>query len=89
MAVLRSLKVARSSTCPIFTLKRLVSLHCGSDPWVRIPLLPKVRGYYLSKTQLINILERALRALASSSGGAACPGGTRGQPRKSTQGVRG
>ena len=26
-------------------------------------------------------LERALRALASSSGGAACPGGTRGQPR--------
>ena len=32
------------------------------------------------------ILERALRALASSSGGAACPGGTRGQPRGSTPG---
>ena len=32
-------------------------------------------------------LERALRALASSSGGAACPGGTRGQPRGSTPGV--
>ena len=35
------------------------------------------------------VLERALRALASSSGGAACPGGNRGQPRGSTQGVRG
>ena len=35
------------------------------------------------------LLERALRALASSSGGAACPGGTRGQPRGSTPGVRG
>ena len=35
------------------------------------------------------LLERALRALASSSGGAACPGGTRGQPRGSTSGVRG
>ena len=30
---------------------------------------------------LLILLERALRALASSSGGAACPGGTRGQPR--------
>ena len=35
------------------------------------------------------ILERALRALASSSGGAACPGATHGQPRGSTLGVRG
>ena len=35
------------------------------------------------------ILERALRALASSSGGAACPGATRGQPWGSTPGVRG
>ena len=34
-------------------------------------------------------LERALRALASSSGGAACPGATRDQPRGSTPGVRG
>ena len=32
---------------------------------------------------LYYILERALRALASSSGGAACPGGTRGQPQRS------
>ena len=37
---------------------------------------------------LLDILERALRALASSSGGAACPGGTWGQPRGSTPGVR-
>ena len=36
-----------------------------------------------------NQLERALRALASFSGGAACPGGTRGQHRGSTPGVRG
>ena len=35
------------------------------------------------------LLERALRALAISSGGAVCPGGTRGQPRGSTPGVRG
>ena len=35
------------------------------------------------------LLERALRALPSSSGGAAWPGGTRGQPRGSTPGVRG
>ena len=28
-------------------------------------------------------LKRALRALASSSGGAACPGATRGQPQES------
>ena len=34
-------------------------------------------------------LERALRALASSSGGAAYPEATRGQPRGSTPGVRG
>ncbi len=34
-------------------------------------------------------LERALRALASSSRGAAFPGGTRGQPRGWTPGVRG
>ena len=33
------------------------------------------------------VLERALRALASSSGEAACPGGTRGQSRGSSQGV--
>ena len=38
---------------------------------------------------LVYILERALRALASSSGGAAWPGGTRDQPRGSTPGVRG
>ena len=37
----------------------------------------------------LTILERALRALASSSGGAACTGATRGQPRGSTPGVRG
>ena len=35
------------------------------------------------------LLERALRALASSSGRAACPGATRGQPRGSTPRVRG
>ena len=29
----------------------------------------------------LDVLERALWALASSSGGAACPGGTQGQPR--------
>ena len=34
-------------------------------------------------------LEKALRAFASSSGGAACPGATRGQPQGSTPGVRG
>ena len=36
-----------------------------------------------------NLLERALRALASSSGGAACSGATRGQPQGSIPGVRG
>ena len=30
---------------------------------------------------ILYVLERALRALASSSGGAACPGGTWGQPQ--------
>ena len=35
------------------------------------------------------LLEEALRAFASSSGGAACPGATRGQPQGSTPGVRG
>ena len=35
-----------------------------------------------SGSKLIS-LERALRALASSSGGAACPGSTRGQPQES------
>ena len=40
-----------------------------------------------------SLLEKALRAFASSSGGAACPGGrgagVRGQPQGSTPGVRG
>ena len=40
------------------------------------------------KHQFIDLLERALRALASSSGGAACPGATGGQPQGSTPGVR-
>ena len=40
------------------------------------------------KNLTLHTLERALRALASSSGGAACPVGTRGQPRGSTPGVR-
>ena len=35
---------------------------------------------------ILKVLERALRALASSSGGAAWPGATRGQPRGSTPG---
>ena len=39
--------------------------------------------------QKYHILERALRALASSSGGAACPRATWGQPWGSTPGVRG
>ena len=41
------------------------------------------------KKMFYNILERALWALASSSGGASCPGATRGQPRGLTLGVRG
>ena len=39
--------------------------------------------------QFLCLLERALRSLASSSGGAACPGATRGQPQGSTPGFRG
>ena len=37
---------------------------------------------------IYNKLARALWTLANSSGGAACPGTTRGQPRGSTSGVR-
>ena len=36
-----------------------------------------------------SVFGKALRALASSSGGAACPGATRGQPPGSTPEVRG
>ena len=39
--------------------------------------------------EIIDTLEKALRAFASSSGGAACPGATHGQPQGSTSGVRG
>ena len=44
--------------------------------WLNFPGPKNVQNV---SVQLI-ILERALRALASSSGGAACPGGTLGQP---------
>ena len=44
--------------------------------------------YTVSKMCLLITLERALRALASSSGGAVCPGATWGQPRGSTPVVR-
>ena len=36
---------------------------------------------FREEIQIAILLERALRALASSSGGAACPGGTQGQPQ--------
>ena len=39
----------------------------------------------VSRQGFLRSLERALRALASSSGGTACPGGTRGQPRDRPQ----
>ena len=58
-----------------------------SDSWHSVP-----RGGQMDKRlagRNSDLLERALRALASSSGGAACPGGTRGQPRGPTPGVRG
>ena len=50
----------------------------------------QTRVYRLEKySKISKLLERALRALASSSGGAACPGATQGQPRGSTSEVRG
>ena len=49
------------------------------DPWLTISLLLHILWTSISLT-FYRVLERALRALASSSGGAACPGGTRGQP---------
>ena len=45
--------------------------------------------FIFERVHFIKILEKALRAFASSSGGAACPGATRGQPQGSTPGVRG
>ena len=70
-------------------LKKCEKAHCLSTI-VNLNLSRK-KALIMEKMCSLNfrILERALRALASSSGGAACPGGTRGQPQGSTPGVRG
>ena len=73
----------------LFRPAHLLKFSCA---WPRVrwkkPINSKA-SICLCGNTLYMILERALRALASSSGGAACPGATRGQPRGSTPGVRG